>query len=131
MPDKDGAARSDEVAAQIVADGVAKLVDSDDWLAMLRSTQQFHDYSPRNALLLALQGAQGRVAGYRAWQSIPSSDGTYCQVRQGARSLKVLAPVMRTRTVTDDATGEEQRLRHPSGWRTVSVFDERALIAPP
>jgi hypothetical protein len=118
-------------AHRYVVDAVSQLVTSDDWIAMLRAAQQFREYSPRNTMLLALQGAQGRVAGYRAWQSIPSSDGGYCQVSQGARSLKILAPTLRRDVVTDPATGDERRVQRLTGWRVVSVFDERALVAPP
>jgi len=130
MTDTVGASRGGD-AHRYVVDAVSKLVTSEDWIAMLRSAQQFRDYSPRNTLLLALQGAQGRVAGYRAWHSIPSSDGGYCQVKRDARALKILAPMLRRDVVTDPATGDERRVQRPTGWRVVSVFDERALVAPP
>ena len=108
-----------------------QLTTSDHWLTMLDMTRRFHSYSARNVLLLIAQGAQGRVAGYRTWQTIPAQDGRHCQVRRGATGMLVLAPVTRTITQTDDTTGEPTRRRVLAGFKAVRVFDEAALVSPP
>ncbi len=81
-------------AHQLLVDGVAALVSGEQWQAMLEATARFHSYSPNNVLLLMLQGAEGRVAGYRTWQRIPARDGGMCQVAKGARALRILAPMV-------------------------------------
>jgi hypothetical protein len=108
-----------------------QLTTSDHWLTMLDMTQRFHAYSARNVLLLIAQGAQGRVAGYRTWQTIPTHDGSHCQVRRGATGMLILAPVTRTITQTDEVTGERVSRRILNGFKAVRVFDEAALVDPP
>lgn len=119
-----------DAAHQLLADAVKKLATTADWLAVLDMSRRLPSYRPRNCLLLAAQGAEGMVMGYQAWRRIPSVDGGHCQVRRGAKSLKILAPV--TRTVREeDADGGERQVRRVVGFRVASVFDERALVAPP
>src|SRR5438445_6343161 len=98
-------ARAAEAHALLV-DRLRALTSSEQWLAMLESSRRFHTYSARNVLLLMAQGAQGRVAGYRTWQTIPAQDGGTCQVRKGARALTVLAPITRDIEHADETTGE-------------------------
>jgi len=70
-----------------ISDGVAALVDSDGWRAMLDTAAKFHSYSLGNLLLIALQAPQAtRVAGFRGWQSVGR------QVRKGERGIAILAP---------------------------------------
>src|SRR5215213_7468201 len=82
------------------------LVTGEQWLAFLRSSRQFHRYSPQNQLLLAAQGASGLVASYRTWQRIPAVGGGRCQVRKGEKGLSVLAPMTITREEVDEVTGD-------------------------
>ncbi len=70
-----------------ISDGVAALVESEGWRAMLDTAAKFHSYSLGNLLLVALQAPQAtRVAGYRSWQSLGR------QVRKGERGIAILAP---------------------------------------
>jgi len=70
-----------------ISDGVAALVESQGWRAMLDTAAKFHSYSLGNLLLIALQAPQAtRVAGFRSWQSLGR------QVRKGERGIAILAP---------------------------------------
>ncbi len=70
-----------------ISDGVAALVESDGWRAMLDTAAKFHSYSLGNLLLIGAQDPQAtRVAGFRTWQSLGR------QVRKGERGIAILAP---------------------------------------
>jgi hypothetical protein len=115
---------------QMLVDAVARLATSDDWRTVLDVAGRLPAYSPNNCLLLAVQGAEGMVMGYHAWHTIPSVDGGHCQVRRGAKGLAILAPVTRAVRETDPAGGERE-VRGLVGFRRATVFDQRALVAPP
>ncbi|MGH9186912.1 MAG: ArdC family protein, partial [Acidimicrobiales bacterium] len=115
----------------LLVGAVERLVASDGWHSMLEVAARFHRYSARNVLLLVVQGAEGFVAGYRTWQRIPAQGGGTCQVRRGAKGFVVLAPTRRPVTAVDEHTGEETRQWVLAGFRTTTVFDDRALVAPP
>ena len=79
----------DKLAAlhEQISDGVAALVESDGWRAMLDTAAKFHSYSLGNLLLIGAQAPQAtRVAGFRTWQSLGR------QVRKGERGIAILAP---------------------------------------
>jgi antirestriction protein ArdC len=79
----------DKLAAlhEQISDGVAALVESEGWRAMLDTAAKFHSYSLGNLLLIALQAPQAtRVAGFRSWQGLGR------QVRKGERGIAILAP---------------------------------------
>jgi hypothetical protein len=79
----------DKLAAlhEQISEGVAALVESEGWRAMLDTAAKFHSYSLGNLVLIALQAPQAtRVAGFRSWQSVGR------QVRKGERGLAILAP---------------------------------------
>jgi hypothetical protein len=118
-------------AHELLLERLRALTTSDQWLSMLELSRRFHTYSTRNVLLLLAQGAQGRVAGYRTWQTIPAEDGNNCQVRKGARALTVLAPITRQRNETDPTTGDATSRKVLVGFKGVRVFDEAALVTPP
>lgn len=109
----------------------AEMTTSKQWCDYLTTARKFHRYSAQNQLLLALQGAEGHVAGYRNWQRIPAQDGGICQVRKGEAGLKILAPLTSKTTDIDDTTGQEITRHRLRGFRTVSVFHEGQLISPP
>ena len=70
-----------------ISDGVAALVESDGWRAMLDTAAKFHSYSLGNLLLIGAQDPQAtRMAGFRTWQSLGR------QVRKGERGIAILAP---------------------------------------
>ena len=120
-------------AHQLLVDGIAALVSGEQWRAMLEASARFHSYSPNNVLLLMLQGAEGRVAGYRTWQRIPAQDGGMCQVAKGAQGLHILAPMVgRSPAADDDEAPEAKRAaKRLYGFRVVSVFDQTQLVSPP
>ncbi len=127
----------DKLAAlhEQISDGVAALVESQGWRAMLDTAAKFHSYSLGNLLLIGAQAPQAtRVAGFRTWQSLGR------QVRKGERGIAVLAPcTYRPKTAdqaepaaaagpepatsgggaTPDAGGKQQ----VRGFRVVHVFD--------
>jgi len=81
--------RDDKLAAlhEQISEGVAALVDSQGWRAMLDTAAKFHSYSLGNLLLIGAQAPQAtRVAGFRTWQSLGR------QVRKGERGIAILAP---------------------------------------
>ncbi|WP_420451977.1 ArdC family protein [Ilumatobacter sp.] len=110
---------------------LAQMTTSDDWLTYLTHARKFHRYSPQNQLLLALQGAEGSVAGYRNWQRIPAHGGGTCQVRKGETGLKILAPLQGRSKEIDEVSGEEVTRHFLRGFRTVKVFHQGQLVAPP
>ncbi len=79
----------DKLAAlhEQISDGVAALVESQEWRAMLDTAAKFHSYSLGNLLLIGAQAPQAtRVAGFRSCQSLGR------QVRKGERGIAILAP---------------------------------------
>ena len=107
----------DKLAAlhEQISDGVAALVESQGWRAMLDTAAKFHSYSLGNLLLIGGQAPQAtRVAGFRTWQSVGR------QVRKGERGIAILAPCTyrpKTSSSTTDSTREQPQ-------------DERGGVAP-
>jgi len=97
----------DKLAAlhEQISEGVAALVESDGWRAMLDTAAKFHSYSLGNLLLIGAQAPQAtRVAGLRSWQSLGR------QVRKGERGIAILAPCTyrpKTSSSTTDSTREQ------------------------
>ena len=118
-------------AHALLMDQLGTLTSSNQWLAMLDMTRSFHTYSARNVMLLIAQGARGRVAGYRTWQTIPAEGGGTCQVAKGAKALTILAPITRDVEDIDPATGHTTTRRTLVGFKGARVFDESALVRPP
>ena len=102
-----------EAAHATLTAGIAELVESDQWAAMLEASARFHDYSPRNTLLILMQRPTAtRVAGFKRWQELGR------QVRKGEKGLAILAPCVVKR---EDENGDpESRL---VGFRVAHVFD--------
>ena len=118
-----------------IAEGVAALVGSEAWRAMLDTAAKFHSYSLGNVVLIALQAPQAtRVAGFRTWKSLGR------QVRKGERGIGILAPctyrpkaATSATAATDHASGpgkDEHGGETPAaggkqvrGFRVVHVFD--------
>jgi hypothetical protein len=113
-----------------LAGQLAALTSGEDWLAFLQASRRFHRYSPGNQMLLLLQGAEGHVASYRAWQRIPAAGGGTCQVRKGERGLVILAPMTIAGRDTDPDTDEETT-RPFVRFKPVKVFHQGQLVAPP
>ncbi len=127
----------DKLAAlhEQISDGVAALVESDGWQAMLDTAAKFHSYSLGNLLLIGAQAPQAtRVAGFRTWQSVGR------QVRKGERGIAILAPCTYRPKTADRAepagpAGQEPATtcsggaapdaggKQVRGFRAVHVFD--------
>ncbi len=92
-----------------ISDGVAALVDSEGWRAMLDTAAKFHSYSLGNLLLIGAQAPQAtRVAGFRTWQSLGR------QVRKGERGIAILAPCTYRPTAADRAEPAGQAGQEPA-----------------
>ena len=81
-------------------EAVGELTSSDAWLAMLKVSTRFTNYSANNVLLLWMQALDRgveltRVAGYKTWQTMGR------QVVKGAKSFAVMAPVRRRLSVEE------------------------------
>ncbi len=126
----DHAALVDELHTQLT-ERFEQMTTSQEWLDYLATARRFHRYSPQNQLLLAMQGADGYIAGYRNWQRVPAHGGGTCQVAKGSVGLKILAPLTAKVVDVDDLTGEETTRSRLRGFRTVKVFHQGQLVAPP
>jgi antirestriction protein ArdC len=125
------AARVERLNAKL-ADAVQDLTSSEQWMAMLRTAAAFHDYSPRNVLLLWMQAQERdvvltRVAGYTTWRRLGRS------VRAGERGFAVLAPVTRRLSEDDQAkdAGSLTGKRRMVGVRVAHVFDVEQTVGKP
>ncbi|OZM77272.1 hypothetical protein CFP66_37295 [Pseudonocardia sp. MH-G8] len=125
------AARVERLNAKL-AGAVQDLTCGEQWMAMLRTAAAFHDYSPRNVLLLWMQAQERdvvltQVAGYTTWRRLGRS------VRAGERGFAVLAPVTR-RLSEDDKAKDAAPLpggRRMVGVRVAHVFDIAQTVGKP
>ena len=104
----------DELHTQLT-ERFEQMTTSREWFDYLATARRFHRYSPQNQLLLALQGADGYVAGYRNWQRVPAQGGGTCQVAKGAVGLSILAPLKAKTVDVDETTGEETTVHGSAG----------------
>ncbi len=96
-------------APELLAENVAKLLDSETYKAALRMRKRFHRYSFRNVWLIYCQNPHAsHVAGYQVWKACGR------QVKKGEQGLRILAPL----TKRNDAGDAEL-----FGFKTASVFD--------
>ena len=114
----DSTDKKTEILATL-AEGVARLTSSDEWLAWLDVQSRFHRYSFGNTLLIALQRPEAtQVAGFHARLRLSR------HVRKGEKGIAIIAPVVRRTRVKDEATGDEQVITGaPSAFRIAHVFD--------
>jgi DNA primase len=118
-------------AHRLLLDGLRQVISGEDWRRFLELSARFHAYSPLNVLLLMAQGAEGRVAGYHTWRTIPAQDGQPCQVAKGASGHRILAPVVRRRAEERPDRQEPVVISRLVGFKTVVVFDQTQLVSPP
>jgi antirestriction protein ArdC len=110
--------RSLESIHRQLQSAVERLVDTDEWRAMLEVAARFHTYSTNNQLLIYLQCPHAtRVCGYRAWQRLGR------QVRKGERGIQILAPCRRVRAIESENSDEPEPVQVLTGFRVVHVFD--------
>jgi hypothetical protein len=139
-------------AQALLASEVEKLVSGEDWQRYLELQARLHHYSPRNAMLIAVQHEAayrdgrvaepdpGLVAGYRAWQALGR------QVEKGQKGYVVLAPVTySSREAVNEAgnkrplhRGEEPRVGEKveqangiRGWKTEHVWSVQQTSGAP
>jgi hypothetical protein len=100
------------MTVELIEQALRHLDSEGAWEQALRVQARFHDYSFRNAALIAYQcpGAT-HVTGYRTWQQLGR------QVRRSERGIRIVAPIVR-----------DDEIR---GWRCVTVFDIRQTEGPP
>jgi hypothetical protein len=106
-------------ARAVLAAGLADVRDDPEALARyLAFAARFHDYSPRNRLLIFLQRPTARFCkGYRAWQAVGR------QVRKGERGLAILAPILRRPSKEELAAGQDPDQKTLIGFRATKTFD--------
>jgi hypothetical protein len=114
----DSTDRRTELLATL-ADGVARLTDSEAWRAWLDVQRRFHRYSFGNALLIAMQRPDAsQVAGFHAWRRM----GRYVQA--GEKGIAILAPIVPRFRIADEETGDETIVvGSPRRFRVAHVFD--------
>ena len=99
---------------------VKALSSSDDWKKYLKFQTFFRRYSFNNVLLISIQCPNATaVAGYRTWQKAGR------QVKKGAKSIKILAPIVRKFNVKaeNDQGQMEETEKKSLYFRAVPVFD--------
>jgi len=85
---------------------------------------RFHHYSFCNQLLILAQRPEStHVAGYQRWQALGR------QVRQGEKSIHILAPVVKKRQEPED--GQEGTSQRLCGFRVAYVFDVAQTAGKP
>ena len=86
----------------------------------LLAMAKFRAYSIFNVLLILRQCPDaGRVAGYRAWQSLGR------HVKKGEKGIMILAPVLRKRTEATSKPDTTDESRAVATYRPVYVWDEQ------
>lgn len=105
-------ARTIDDARELLEQGIADILNDDQYRAWLEMVARLHRYSWSNCLLIALQKPDASmVAGYRRWQDLGR------QVRKGERSIRIFAPV--TKRKSDDPDAE----RVVVNFKAAAVFD--------
>jgi hypothetical protein len=93
-----------EALLATLADKVAALASSDEWVSYLRFVTAFRKYSFNNLMLIAAQCPDAsHVAGYRKWQELGR------QVRKGERAIKILGYSTKKITRTDLTRAKRSR----------------------
>ena len=81
-------------------------------------------YSLLNRLIVAFSGSQD-VRGMKTWNKLGA------KIRPGSHAVKILAPLVKIRTVTDPDTNEKIRKKYIFGYRWVNVYKYEDLENPP
>jgi hypothetical protein len=81
-------------------------------------------YSLLNRLIVAFSGSQD-VRGMKTWNKLGA------KIKAGSHAVKILAPLVKIRTVTDPDTGEEEKRKIIYGFRWVNTYKYEDLETPP
>lgn len=117
-------------------DGIANLMNSEQYMKFLKTMSIFHGYSLNNTILIMLQRPDASlVAGYKKWQSIGR------QVKKGEKSITILCPcsTKRMEKLLDengkpvlDENGKEKKVEVPIPYfRPGNVFDVSQTVGKP
>lgn len=117
-------------------DGIANLMNSEQYMKFLKTMSIFHGYSLNNTILIMLQRPDSSlVAGYKKWQSIGR------QVKKGEKSITILCPcsTKRMEKLLDengkpvlDENGKEKKVEVPIPYfRPGNVFDVSQTVGKP
>lgn len=117
-------------------DGIANLMNSEQYMNFLKTMSIFHGYSLNNTILIMLQRPDASlVAGYKKWQSIGR------QVKKGEKSITILCPcsAKRMEKLLDengkpvlDEKGKEKKVEVPIPYfRPGNVFDVSQTVGKP
>lgn len=117
-------------------DGIANLMNSEQYMKFLKTMSIFHGYSLNNTILIMLQRPEASlVAGYKKWQSIGR------QVKKGEKSITILCPcsTKRMEKLLDengkpvlDENGKEKKIEVPIPYfRPGNVFDVSQTVGKP
>jgi antirestriction protein ArdC len=113
----ESSSKKDEVLATL-AEGVARLTDSEAWRAWLNVQRRFHNYSFGNTLLILWQRPDAtRVAGFHAWLHLGR------HVRKGEKGIAILAPIPQRLRVEDENGDEKTVVGAAHHFRLAHVFD--------
>ncbi|KPV45760.1 ArdC-like ssDNA-binding domain-containing protein [Alicyclobacillus ferrooxydans] len=113
-------------ALERLEQGIASLLDTEQWKRYLMFQSRFHSYSFHNTLLIFVQKPDATmVAGFHRWKEL----GRF--VRKGERGISILAPMFRTKCDDEGmsgiepqpSSGEEEKRQILYGFRPVYVFD--------
>ena len=117
-------------------DGIANLMNSEQYMNFLKTMSIFLGYSLNNTILIMLQRPDASlVAGYKKWQSIGR------QVKKGEKSITILCPcsTKRMEKLLDengkpvlDENGKEKKVEVPIPYfRPGNVFDVSQTVGKP
>lgn len=81
-------------------------------------------YSLLNRMLVAFAGSQD-VRGMKTWNNLGA------KIKPGSHAVKILAPLVKMRTVTDPDTGEDEKRKIITGFRWINVYRYEDLESPP
>ena len=81
-------------------------------------------YSLLNRMLVAFSGSQD-VRGMKTWNNLGA------KIKAGSHAVKILAPLVKVKTITDPDTGVDEKRKYIYGFRWVSVYKYEDLENPP
>lgn len=111
-------------------EGVANMIQSGQYIDILKMMSGFHQYSFNNMMLIWIQRPNaGRVAGFKAWQT---KFGRH--VKKGAKAIWILAPNTskgKKKVINEKGEETEEEYTYISSFRSVPVFSEHDTEGKP
>jgi hypothetical protein len=102
----EGASSTVDSLHEMLIEEIRKLRTADDWKRWLKTAAAFHEYSFRNAILIAAQRPEATlVGGWSTWKQLGRN------VSKGEKAIRVFAPVFsRSKKVVDDKGATARRV---------------------